>query len=150
MTSSLDRSLKGNFFTRYLLRNLSEALPKKAKRMLYVCSAAGLLLKTKHPDLKLVTRLNQDLSLAHSDSGLLFPVYIGGKIWEGVMEEQVFLEHDTVRLSELEPKALADIDCWKAAVFFAKNSPSWLKYGSVQLMTSDIHDLLISLRRTAA
>ena len=150
MTDAINRSLKGNFFTRYLLRNLSEVLPRRAKRMLYVCSAAGVLLKTKTPDLRLVNRLNRDLRLASRDSGLLFPVYIGNRIWGDVQEEPVDLEYETISVSELEPKKFTDADCWKAALFFAKNTPFWLCYGSQQLMATDIHDLLVSLKHEVA
>lgn len=150
MTAMINRSLKGNFFTRYLLRNLSEVLPRRAKRMLYICSAAGVLLKTKTPDLRLVTRLNKDLHLAYRDSGLLFPVYIGNRIWEGVQEEPIDLEYETISVAELEVKKFTDVDCWKAALFFARNTPFWLQYGSQQLMTTDIHDLLVTLKHEAA
>ena len=142
-------SFGGNFFSRYLTKQISEILPRRVKRLLYVSSAMGTILREKSPDVKLVTKINDRLKLAYGASGLLFPIYIGAFIWKQIKGNLVHLHTGPVKISELPIAQLTDMDCWKTGIVFAKNVPSWLRYGSTELMTADVHDMLVTINKAA-
>ncbi len=149
MSSLLSRSFNGNFFSRYLNKNFGEVLPRRIKRLLYVSSAMGLLLRTKNPDMRLVSRINDKLKLAYNASGMLFPIYIGSIIWKNLLSNVIELNIGAVPVSEINVHKLSDMDCWKTGLFLARNTPEWLQYGSNELMASDIHDMLVLLDEAA-
>lgn len=109
----------------------------------------GMLLKTKHPDKDLVERVNQRLKLAYGASAILFPIYIGSKIWKDVINNIVELQRGEVSLADLKFQNLCDADCWKTGVFLAQRSPEWLNYGSPDLMAADVRDMLSVVLKTA-
>ena len=142
-------SFGGNFFSRYLAKHLAEMLPRRFKRLLYVSSAMGTLLKEKHPDNALVMRINKKLRLAYSATGMMFPIYIGAMIWKNLANSIISLTVGPVTLSDLHVHMLNDMDCWKTGALFAKNVPQWLRYGSTELMTADVHDMLVVINKAA-
>lgn len=146
MSTLLDVSFGGNFLTRYLTNRFSNYLPRRFKRLLFVSSAMGLLLKTRYPDLDMVSKINDKLKLAYSAMGLLFPIYIGSFIWKNLRNNTIHLEGGLVNLDELDLANMEDSDCWKTGVFFAQNTPSWLQYGSDGLLTADVHDMMVALK----
>lgn len=147
MSTSLSHVFGGNFFTRYIARNIADVLPRRHKRLLYVSSAMGMLLKTKVLDPRLAESINAKMRLAFGASSLFFPVYIGSIIWKSLRDKVVMLSIGAPRLCELDVCGLCDRDCWKTALFFAQNAPNWMRYGSIGLMTADIHDMLKELDR---
>lgn len=142
-------SFGGNFFTRYLSKQLADMLPRRFKRLFYVSSAMGTLLREKSPDTALVARINKKLRLAYSISGMMFPIYIGAMIWKNLANSVISLTVGPVTLAELQVNMLDDMDCWKTGALFAKNVPFWLRYGSNELMTADVHDMLVMINKAA-
>ena len=149
MGTVIFHSFGGNFFSRYLTKQLAEMLPRRFKRLLYVGSAMGTLLKEKHPDNMLLMKINKKLRLAYSAAGMMFPIYIGAMIWKNLANSIVSLTVGPVSLSDISVHALNDMDCWKTGALFAKNVPQWLRYGSTELMTADVHDMLVLINKAA-
>ena len=147
MPPIIKSSLEGNFLTRFFKHTLSELLPRRIKRLFYISSALSVILQDKTPDLALVTRLNVALNLAYGAVGMLFPAYIGFRIWSNIEKSNVELCNRVVTVDKLPDCVLCDMDCWKLGLFFAKNSPEWMQYGSQNLMTTDVHDMMISIHR---
>ena len=143
------QSFGGNFFSRYLTKHIADVLPRRVKRLLYVSSAMGTILREKSPDTKLVSKINDKLKLAYGASGLLFPIYIGSFIWKQLKTSVVYIHCGPVKLTELPLDKMNDMDCWKTGIVFAKNVPVWLRYGSTELMTADIHDMLVLMDKAA-
>lgn len=142
--TSLQQSFGGNFFTRHLSRRTMEILPRRIKRLLYVGVVLGLILK-QMPDAEVVDRINQKLHLAYGAVGILFPIYIGTIIWKNIATNVIDLHLGHVSISELNPDKMTEMDFWKTGLFFARNMPVWLQYGSNELMAADIHDMLVTL-----
>lgn len=149
MPRLLVHSFGGNFFSRHLTKQMAEVLPRRIKRLLYVSSAIGILLRDKKPDAALVARINDKLKLAYSASGMLFPIYIGTIIWKNLMTNTIQLQIGLVPVAELNPGDLSDMDCWRTGLFFARHTPPWLQYGSDELMAADMHDILVTLGKAA-
>lgn len=145
MSTDVSSSIGGNFATRYLTRVLSERLPRKVKRMLYVSSVIGMVIQRDKPDMAMVERINKVMHLAYRTSSLLFPVYIGSVIWKNLCGKTVQLEQGPVEITHLPIHAMQEIDLWRTGVFFSRNAPAWLHYGSENLMTTDVHDALVCL-----
>lgn len=148
--TALISHLGGNFFSRYLSQEAGQVLPRRIKRLIYVSSAMGLLLKTRELDARLAERINSTMKLAYGASGLLFPVYIGAIIWKNLKTNLVELKLGPVQLTSIDVYKLDDMDCWRTGLFFARNVPTWLRYGTIELMTADIHDMLVELERAKA
>ena len=146
--TSLQQSFNGNFLTRHFSRRMMEVLPRRFKRLLYVSSVMGLILK-QIPETSLVDKINQKLHLAYGAVGMLFPIYIGSIIWRSLINNVIRLDSGLVSVDNLNPKELSEIDCWRTGLFFARNTPMWLQYGSDDLMAADIHDMLMLLEDAA-
>lgn len=149
MPSLIANSFGGNFFSRHLTKQLAEFLPRRFKRLLYVSSAMGLLLRNKKPDSRIVAKINDKLHLAYSVSAMLFPIYIGTTIWKNLMTNVIRLQIGLVPVSELNLGELSDMDCWRTGLFFARHTPPWLQYGSDELMAADVHDMIVVLNKAA-
>lgn len=129
------KGLSGNFLTRYAQRTMGDLLPSRIKRMLYIGSALGALLKSKNPDKELLYKLNGPLKLASDPASMLFPAYIWDKIWTDSVK----------RACDRDLLTLSDMERWKLGLVFASRCPEWLQYGTEQLMASDIYDTLRTL-----
>lgn len=149
MTNLIARSFGGNFFSRYLSKNLAELLPRRIKRLLYVSSVLGMVLQSKNPDPAIVSKVNEKLQLAYSASGMLFPIYIGSIIWKSLKSNVIMLQTGLVPVTCLDPGKFCDMDCWRTGLFFARNSPDCLRYASDETMTADVHDMLVTLAKAA-
>lgn len=121
-----------NFVIRHLQKRLTELLPSRFKRLLYIGSVIGILV-SKSPDPELLGKINQALNVAYGSSGMLFPAYFSDQIWaERVLE----------KAAHCDIHHMHDEDCWKIGMLMAKECPSWLQYGSLQLMAADIYDVV--------
>ena len=130
--------LMGNFITRHLHRFLMGILPSKAKRMFYLTSALAVLINNRSPDRAVLAKLSKPLKLGYDPASMLFSAYIGFDIWKMLSQE----EQAQLQLSQMDETKM-----WKVSMLFAEKCPDWLQYGSHQLMTTDLHDLLSILIR---
>ena len=142
--TTLQQSVGGNFVRRHISRRLMEVLPRRLKRLLYVSSVLGIVLK-ETPDSDALARVNEKLHLAYGVMGMLFPIYLGSIIWKNVLNNVIVLDRGWVVVDELSTTELGEADLWKTGLFFARNSPSWIQYGSDALMAADIRDTLALL-----
>lgn len=149
MPDFITNSFGGSFFSRYLMKQLAEVLPRRVKRILYVGSALGMLLREKSLDTSIVEKINNKLQLGYGVFSVLFPIYIGCVIWKNLMTNVIELQTGFVPLSKIDARNLSDADCWKVGAYLARRGPPCLQYGSDQLMTADVHDMLTALRKAA-
>lgn len=149
MPEFITDSFGGNFFTRHLTKQVADVLPRRVKRILYVGSAMGMLLRDKSPDSAIVERINNKLKLAYGMSAVLLPIYMGAIIWRNVMTNLIELQIGFVPVAEIDACNLSDSDCWRIGAYLARRTPACLQYGSLQVMSADVHDMLVSLRKAA-
>ena len=138
MSDLLIRSLPGNIITRYLKRTIADILPSTLKRAFVVSSALAVVTKNKNPDTQLLDSLDRFLNLGYRPEIMAFPAFIGGYVWKDLDVSALgnYDEHG-LRLA-----GMSDKDCWHAAVVLAKSCPECLNYGSIQLMATDLRNLI--------
>ena len=145
------RAESNNRFLEYMLRKGIGLLPTRLRRMLYVGSFAGMVLHIRDPDLKLVSKMNDVLRLAHRPSGWIPPFMISDVVWQHCKDEAVRLSSGEKPISQVAlNETLSDNDCWRIGLFAARNCPESLRYGSDQVMAADIRDTLVALTPTHA
>jgi hypothetical protein len=142
MSHVVHHELQGNFVSRYLYSAISEYLPRRMKRLFYVGSLVPLIFSDDTPELSWLERLNKKLRLASGATGLLPPIYFSGRIWNGINLDHIPLENREVRKEDLKDTKLSEKDCWKLGLYLTRRCPSWIRYGSEELMTTDAHDFL--------
>lgn len=131
----------GNFLTRMLREKAQEILPTRIKRLFYIGSVIGVLF-SKDPDPAMLSRINEALKVAYGANSMLFPAYFSDRIWADLVLEQNSISN------------IKDLDVsekWKICLLFAHRCPTWLQYGTEQLMASDIYEAVnrATLRRIA-
>lgn len=146
MADLIHHHFRGNFFTRYVAEVFSTYVPRRVKRLIYLGSTIGVILKNRDPDIKLLKRLNDRMRLAYGATALLLPAHLYVKIWGPFLPQLFVVESQSVPLNELNYLSLKDADCWKLGLFLATRSPVALHYGSIDLMIADVHDLLVFLQ----
>ena len=132
----------GNFLTRTLREKAQELLPTRIKRLFYVGSVIGVLF-SKNPDPVMLSRINEALHIAYGVNSMLFPALISDKIWADLTLEKV----DTTGSIQ----SLCTAEKWRISFLFAHSCPTWLQYGTEQLMASDIYEAVsrASVRKIA-
>lgn len=132
------RSLQGNFLLRFVDRKFKEIIPCRVKRMLYVSSVIGMILKGSKPDAEMFRLLNIPLRLANRPDSMV----IMAAMWDFIWSEQIRDRYQR----ELNALTLApDKEIWQLAATIALHCPDWLQYGTEQLMAADIFDSIKTL-----
>lgn len=124
---------KGNFLTRVIREKLQELLPTRFKRLLYVGSVIGILF-SKEPDTALLDQINEALKIAYGANSMLFPAYFSDRIWSGLVIERERLAN----LRDMEAQ-----ERWKICLLLAHHCPTWMQYGTEELMASDAYETLV-------
>jgi hypothetical protein len=138
---------KSGYFSKMFAKILENKLPRSFKRLIYVSSILGLIQKMRDPDMVLVGKLNEVFKLAEYPDAFAFPMYIKSVIWKNASTEQICFENgEQIDVGDLIKKDLTAIQCTAIGRHFASQAPSWLKYGSMDLMVNDIVMLIKRLR----
>lgn len=137
-----------NFFTRYLERIAHTKLPRRWKRLIYVSSILGLIQQVKDPDMRLVNKLNKVLRIADNSNSYILPMYIKSIIWKQAANHSIVLGDRSISVEEIGACDLTRTDCTAIGVYFANNAPAWLKYGSDELMVSDVKLLINQINQS--
>jgi hypothetical protein len=118
---------------------MSEVLPGKVKRVFYVSSALAVVIRDRTPDTETLSKLGRFLKLGYQPEAMLFPAYMAIHIWKNLDLHAVkgFSESDGLHVRQMTDK-----DYWELALTFARQCPDFLQYGSLQLMTTDAHNML--------
>lgn len=138
---------KVSFFAKWFYKLLEKHLPRSFKRLIYVSSILGLFEQTQDPDMTLVVKLNETFKLAQYPDAFAFPMYIKSVIWKNAISEAILLKGaNSVAIGDLIKMELNSKECSTIGEYFAKQSPTWLKYGSLDLMANDIVLLIKQLK----
>lgn len=133
----------GNFLLRYITETLKEILPRRFKRMFYVGSALGLFLNNPEPDHDLLRSMNKALRLAHAAEGIGLSVKVYALIWRNFENEIIYLSRfGSVRVDQLKELELDPVSRREVGFWFARQAPSWLRYGPVDMMASDVETMI--------
>lgn len=144
--SLINSSITGNFLTRHIRKVLASHLPTKFKQAFFVTSGVAMVIRNKVPSMDVLWHVNAKLRSGYRTAFMIIPAYSSERFWSGVTGILGNVCPPVVcpgcRISEL-----SDNDLWRIGMVFATQCPDWLKYGSMQLMASDIHDTLETLGR---
>lgn len=137
-----------NFVTRFLIKTYTKRIPRRLKRLIYVSSILGMMQQVKDPNMELVSKLNDVFKIAKYPDAFKFPMYIKSIIWKNMATNQVVVgDARSIAIPDLINSDLTNSDVELVGQYFAKHSPSWLRYGSIDLMVDDVMILLKQLKR---
>jgi hypothetical protein len=138
----LKKDKAGNIFTRYAEGVIRSYMPKRVKRLVFVSSILGLIQENKDPDLELVQKLNGILQVAKTPEGFLLPMYIHGYIWKNQAVDAIPFRNSIFPLRTIMGFKLTDEEYTLIGKYFNKAIPDCLRYGSEDLLVSDVTNLL--------
>lgn len=130
---------KMNFLTRYIVQTIENFLPSKTKRLIVVSAALGFAFRTKTLDDNMIQEVNQKLHLSKTVDEMKFGIWIN---------DIVFSETNLTGLTSyssqfgVKIENVTDEETWKFSNRLATSIPCCFCYGSLQLMTADIHDAI--------
>lgn len=139
--SLINASINGNFVTRYFQKAAAEHFPTKLKQMLFVTSGIAMVIRERTPSLDLLWQVNSRLRSGYRTSYMVIPAYVSPSLWKGI-GATLGLVCPSILCPACKISQLSDADLWRIGMVFATRCPEWLKYGSMQLMATDIHDIL--------
>lgn len=147
--SVVNHTFTGNFVTRYFQEIASGILPSKLKQLFFVTSGIARLLREKLPSLDFLSQINQRLRSGYRTVYMVIPAYASESLWRDV-DIPLSLVCPSAMAANCDVARFSDEDLWRIGMVFAIQCPSWLKYGSKELMATDIHDTLHFVGRLKA
>lgn len=148
IVNPVNRVKKGGIISNYFKRVLTDKLPRRVKRLIYVSSIMGLIQQVKQPDMSLVNKLNDVFKIAKCPDAFIFPMYIKSIIWRDVSFVAKLSETGkAISIGDVVHQELTPRDCKAIGEHFLANVPSWLRYGSDALMISDVVTLVSQLKQ---
>lgn len=136
--------LAGNLKERALQRleqTAKEILPARVKRMMFVSSITGLMRQITDPNEELVARLNEVFKAVHYQGTITATMKVKAIIWRKI-NPTVELNGRSVTIAGMDKMTLTDDEAEQVASYFATNVPSWMRYGSRELMIHDVKEVM--------
>lgn len=136
--------LAGNLKERALQRleqTAKEILPARVKRMMFVTTITGLMRQITDPNEELIARLNDVFKAVHYQGTISATMRVKAIIWRKI-NPTVELNGRSVTIAGLDKMVLTDDETEQVASYFASNVPSWMRYGSRELMIHDVKEVM--------
>lgn len=130
MSTSTSSTSNPNWLMRFLLF----ISPGWIKRMLVICSFASKYAHVTTEDLQSLVRLNQILSLTHSEDAMKFPLLVSQFVWTDDAQVESLLNI----IAGVEDKNLLT----RCAVSLVDKLPKCMRWGNRGDMISDFTELL--------
>lgn len=145
MSAVIEKGKRPGIVSRYFSNVARTKTPRKVKRLIYLSTILGMLQNQKDPDIELVKKLNEIFQVARDPNAYLFPMHIRSMIWKGHCGSTIKLVRGVVPITEIKNLNLTDTDATDIGVYFAEHSPEWIRYGSNDLLISDVKKMLQQL-----
>ena len=113
---------------------------------MFVGSVLGVVTQNKKPNPALLFPLNAVLKIATDPLSFQLPIFMHRFLWKKRFNDRIVLSDVVYTVDSLAIDRYDDMDLWRVAVYFAKTSRPCMQYGSLQMMASDIHELLTVVR----
>lgn len=131
------------------VKALKNKLPRLIKRQLLLISAFAMLSKIDEPSKEVIDKLSRIFQSTSGDSkdvvkkstakvAFLLKDYT----WKKLDESGIVVEDTRIPLDKEPTKIASEVDRNLLAIYLADNSPSWLKYGSYNLLVDDFKQIL--------
>lgn len=131
-----------------LRESIKPPIPRQLQRMIMISSLAGLFKEKHDPDTEIISKLNTFLSVDYKAAWYI-PMQIHSIIWKCSSRTMIDLFDKTVCLYEIRHMDLNQCQNELLVDWLLKRVPSWLCYGSVQLMKYDIRKIIHEFRKSA-
>jgi len=125
------------FIKKKVENTLTNYLPKKVKRLIFISSVIGLIKNIKDPDIEILNKINELFNLSTDNKVLKLPIYFKYYIWTSFkrgVDESVIKNINN-----------SDIEISNVNIFIKKilnDIPSWLNYGTNELIISDLKKII--------
>lgn len=134
-----------NFIKRFIVRTIQDVLPGKTKRLIVVSAAIGISCHSKEVDDDVLAAINAQLHLGRKADEMKYGVWINEAVFSDakkqLKETGLFSEEKGFFFDKI-----TESDLWKLSASLARVVPFFLCYGTLQLMTVDIHGAIEKLR----
>ena len=134
--------MKCNLFPNFGLKTLFGNLPRRTKRLIYLASLLAMIEDINNPSELVVKKLDELFGLAnYGCKALKFPMIVHNFIWQKTIYTQPETQCKDSFCALMHEK-LEKNDIKELCEYFYRSTPVWLKYGSKNLMLTDIRILL--------
>lgn len=139
-----DNPKKKLTFKQKFVKFLFKKVPKRFKRIVFISSIMGMIEQSRDANMELVNKVNEIFQLAKDPKTFLLPVHFNSVIWTDITADSPLggdpeaNEVCRICLRDINDRILSHDECEAIGRHFAKNVPDWLKYGSFELMVSDV------------
>ena len=118
---------------------ITRRVPSRWKRLVYAASIVGLTSFLEKPDIKLLEKINLLFGVASRADRINVPIFLRDLIWKDVIGKtiQVSRSKTFVRLDKVDTNQLTGMDIVEVCNYLDNHCPSWLRYGSDELMRFD-------------
>lgn len=134
-----------NLIKRYLVRTIEEIVPRKTKRLIVVSAAIGLSCHSTEVEQRILDAVNRELHLGKTTDEMKFGIWINdtvfGEAKKCLKQTEFFSEEKGLFFEKL-----TESDAWRLSANIARAVPFFLCYGTLQLMTVDIHAAIKKLK----
>ena len=139
---------KDGFFRRAIGKYIEKKFPRKIKRMIFISTITGLVKRIQEPSEEHIQKINEIFQVTRNPDAMLMSIKVKNVVWKNINTSSIHCEHaGTISLSEILTRELDSSDYKTIGHFFAEKAPSWLRYGSIELMCTDAIQLIKVLKK---
>lgn len=127
---------------------LERFLPRKTKRLVFMCTFIGCVKKINTPSKKVLSKINELLHVSDNDGAISLPMMFGCRLWESKLPGGVYLNYlskPAIKLADLKDRNLSSAELRIVANTILASCPKWLVYDSKRVMRTDIISLISAL-----
>lgn len=126
-----------------LYTNIRKRLPRYIKRMIYAYGIIGVFQKAVKDNVRIVEKLHK-LMRSMPNSALIDKCdTISDIVWKGIGKKSIQLNLHLINVEDAVTPHLQEHELERLGRYFADEAPSWLVYGTKDLM---VHDAICVLK----
>lgn len=115
---------------------LKDKIPRLVKRQILLISAAAVVAKIDKPSNNLIVSLSKCLHTKSSVTGAAF--LLKDYTWKSIGSNGICLDQCVIPFENIKTDCVKEVDSELVAGYFADRVPSWLAYGSRELIVDDL------------
>lgn len=129
-------------FGRWIASSLLSMTKYKTRRAVMLASAYAYILGKDEFDQATLERLNETLKLANNTDSLGFPVKVSKWVWQDAGQNIPISRGAIVNVLDIPDIQLTEKDIREISEDLVRRSPTWLRYGQGDRMSSEFFSVL--------
>lgn len=137
MTAALYK--KAPFWHQFFSRFLTDHVPSRIKRLIFLSSIIGMIKKVETPDQEMLNKLNDVLKLAHNNEAMALPIHIHSWLWKNCdLNTSIKIDGKDLSITNIAEANLGRNSLIQVAEYLVSKAPEWIVYGSEHAIAKDL------------